>query len=512
MPERLKSPGSIAAEPRVRWFTSLAFKLALLVLLGFYVHDLARPGLYAWSRGFFVSQPEAIGVSEAEIGAVYRRMVVDPEAPQRDAALRDLYAKVKEHYARTGVFAFVADPDLRVIHRPELLRDLPVDVARQRIYRVDTPAGPRGRATVFFSPIHVDEVLRGWRGHLLFRFVPDELIPTDAPAIRLAEDSPILARMQQVAARSSGFRRASTWSWVTLSVLVSVVFSLLISVLITRRLRRLARDAARSQDAELTAAFTESGRDEIAVLARVLNERRGQILDLVRGMREKDRQRREWVAQVSHDLRTPLTAVEICLQRLNRELGGAPRRNAELAMHDCRRLRTLADNLLEIGRLEMGQALDLELVLPQEVVDTAARSVQPMAEDRGIALEIPAPEIGVEEIEADGGRLLRACENLLRNALRHAASRVRAFVEVEGGVMRFVVEDDGEGFAGPVGPVRLDAFEKPGSHLDSSGLGLVVTRHVAEAHRGQLMARNQADGWTRVWIEIPRWRPDARAG
>lgn len=488
---------------------SITVKVALVAFAGFYVHDMVRPIVYDWVRPLIVSP---LASYDAETRYVSAQLLTGPDTLQ-DANFRQQLAVVEEHYAQRSYFLFVADRNMRIVYRTPVLEQVDGDFTSAQTFRVHAGGQLVGTAITSFSPINTDGGLGGWRGFVRFMSDRLDLAPADGPILRIGVDSPIIDSMQYAeevdAQRSAGYARARGWSWAAVTIVLSAAFALILSLFITRRLRRLARDAARSDEDDLSKPFAETGRDEIASLARVLDERRLRILELIRGLRESDRQRREWLAQVSHDLRTPLTSIEICLQRLRRDLTGEQRKNADLAAHDCHRLRTLSDNLLEIGRLGMGQDLIMEPVLPQEVVTAAARSNQPLAEERGVALEVGGSAPGLEEIVADGGRLVRACENLLRNAIRHAAKRVKILVETSEGTVRFVVLDDGPGFEGGVGPVALDQFEMPGSHPDSAGLGLIVSRSVAEAHDGCVLAANGADGWTRVWLEIPKNRAAA---
>ena len=109
----------------------------------------------------------------------------------------------------------------------------------------------------------------------------------------------------------------------------------------------------------------------------------------------------------------------------------------------------------------------------------------------------------LDEISGDGHRLLRACENLLGNAVRHADARVRIGVQRDVGGVRIYVADDGPGFDGGPGEVELSAIGKRSQQADSSGLGLLVARRVAEVHGGAITASNDVDGWTLVELHVP---------
>ncbi|MFH0944570.1 MAG: winged helix-turn-helix domain-containing protein [Planctomycetota bacterium] len=261
---------------------------------------------------------------------------------------------------------------------------------------------------------------------------------------------------------------------------------------------------------EVPGTFPATGRDEIALLSRSMNSMRERVLGLLAGMEQRESERREWVAQVSHDLRTPLTALlacldhsGVCLQETNPEQ--LKRDLAELfavAKMDALRVQALADDLLEIARLEAGSGLDLEPVPPGELVRQTVRALSPLAEVRGVELKAEiAP--GLPTVQADGRRLMRAVENLLKNAVHHATRSVQVRASHAGGRLLLEVRDDGPGLPEENGAVILNRLPGLRSRRDSAGLGLVVAERVARAHGGRIGARFLPGGGAAVWLELP---------
>ncbi len=299
------------------------------------------------------------------------------------------------------------------------------------------------------------------------------------------------------------------------SAAVATLTSLLLVSLVTRRLSRLAADAStpldeKLENVDLPGPFLVSGDDEISRLATALNTMRGRIEQLVESLADRDRQRREWIAQVSHDLRTPLTALTACLDRaLDRSRDGqAPPDVAALTealsvvRQDGQRLHTLVDDLFELARLDAKEDLILEPVPPGELVRQTVRGLRPMAQAQGIDLTaVVAPALPT--VRADGRRLMRALENMLRNAVQFARTRVEIRVRCDAQHLRFEVHDDGPGLPEKNGVVLLGHGEGQPRRPDSTGLGLLVTRRVATAHGGTLEGANAPSGGAIVWIEIP---------
>jgi len=299
------------------------------------------------------------------------------------------------------------------------------------------------------------------------------------------------------------------------SAVLATLTSILLVSLVTRRLSQLATDASTPLDnspenVDLPGPFAVSGDDEIARLATALNTMRGRIEQLVARLGERDRQRREWIAQVSHDLRTPLTALSACLDRALKRQGDLPNPNERSGVHDAilvarqdsQRLQTLVDDLFELARLDAGEELTVEPVPPGELVRQAVRGLRPMAEARGITMNAEvAPALPT--VQADGRRLMRALENMLRNAVHFANHEITLRVRVDDGELRFEVCDDGPGLPIKDGNVVLGQSQTGARRPDSAGLGLIVTRRVATAHGGVLGGENQPGGGAAVWIRIP---------
>ncbi|MCA9253000.1 MAG: HAMP domain-containing sensor histidine kinase [Phycisphaerae bacterium] len=297
--------------------------------------------------------------------------------------------------------------------------------------------------------------------------------------------------------------------------LIAGLTSVLLVNFVTRRLSRLAADASaplRSQAelVDLPGPFDVSGEDEIALLATALNTMRGRIEELVASLADRDRQRRDWIAQVSHDLRTPLTALSACLERARDRLLVTERpisREAVLEMvnaarHDRQRMQMLVEDLFELARLDANDTLNLEPVPPGELIRQTTKGMGAMANESGIELRC---EVGpaLPTIRADGRRLMRALENLTRNGIHFAKSEVVLSVELDGDFIKLMVRDDGPGFPEKGGKAVLELTESHPRRPDSAGLGLVVVRRVAEAHDGELGGENRPEGGACVWLKIP---------
>lgn len=232
------------------------------------------------------------------------------------------------------------------------------------------------------------------------------------------------------------------------------------------------------------------------------------LLD-VSELRRLEQVRRDFVANASHELKTPLTAIhgfaETLLdddppETLRDEFLGSIRKNTL-------RLQRLVDDLLDLSRLESGGwvARPEEVAVP-EVAHDAWEPYAAGAEEKGVAFVVDAPV----RVSCDRGALLQILQNLLENALRHTDPGGR--IEVRGrrgGPDRVVLEvvDDGEGIPSRSLPRIFERFYRADSSRardhGGTGLGLAIVRHLAGAMGGTAEAESALGKGTTIRLELP---------
>jgi signal transduction histidine kinase len=239
------------------------------------------------------------------------------------------------------------------------------------------------------------------------------------------------------------------------------------------------------------------GDDELGRLGRTLNE----MLERVDAAVARER---TFVADASHELRSPLAMLRTELELLGRErpTGAALQRAVGSAIEETDRLSHLADDLLLLARAdERRLALDAHAVPAVELLQAAADR----AGDRRVVVD------GGDgaTILVDRVRVGQALDNVLANALRYADREVLLLAQRRDGSVELHVLDDGPGF--PVGflPRAWERFTRveAGRTEDGAGLGLAIVRTIAELHGGRTGAANRADGGADVWLELPAALP-----
>jgi signal transduction histidine kinase len=239
---------------------------------------------------------------------------------------------------------------------------------------------------------------------------------------------------------------------------------------------------------------------EFAALSQELTDTSVKLAESRAKERALEQSRRQLVAWVSHDLRTPLAGLRAMAEALEDGLAADPPRYHKQMRAEAERLATMVDDLFELSRIQSG-ALRLssdEIALGDLVSDVLA-STEALARERGVRLDGRA--IGQLAVRADPRELSRALTNLLANAIRHTPPGGGVHVEArpEDGNVLLAVADGCGGIPEADLPHVFDlawrGTDARSPAPDSgAGLGLAIVRGVVEAHRGSVRVLNTEDG------------------
>ncbi|MGH8728062.1 MAG: AAA family ATPase [Burkholderiales bacterium] len=219
--------------------------------------------------------------------------------------------------------------------------------------------------------------------------------------------------------------------------------------------------------------------------------------------------RSELIANVSHDLRTPLASLRGYLETLLMKedtLPSAKRRSyLEIATKQSAHLTSLVEELFELAKLDFkGFQLDPEPVKLDELARDIFQKFALAAEKNDITLKMSAGP-HVPYVQANIGLIERALENLIANALKYARSRVRLKVLTAEGQVRIEVGDDGSGIAKEDLPLIFERFYRgeKSRKTPGAGLGLAITKRIVELHGGEIAVRSRPGEGTSFYFTLP---------
>ena len=276
------------------------------------------------------------------------------------------------------------------------------------------------------------------------------------------------------------------------SLLVALGLAAVVAGPLTRRLRAATAAARRIGAGDYAVPAPSNARDEIGVLSRTLASAGAELA-------ATEQKRRDFLANVAHEIRTPVTSIRGYADLLQRsELDADTRREFVQTIHrNAVRIGTLVEDLLELEALEAGKSHPLardEIALGPIALHVR-ETLRARAEELGSTVSVTAAEGATARGDADA--IERIVLNLVDNALRHGGKGVHVTVEAQSGVV--VIRDDGVGIPADQRARIFERFYRGTSEQHGTGLGLAIARELALAMGGTLTL-SEASTFT---LELP---------
>lgn len=303
------------------------------------------------------------------------------------------------------------------------------------------------------------------------------------------------------------------------SGLVSLAMGYILARELARRVAALNAGAQQIADGDFAVRVVPEGSDELAQLSRQFNRMAEQLAASAAERTRLETARRELIAAVSHDLRTPLASLRSMTEALADGVvtdTATTERYLATMRSQIGHLNGLIDDLFELAQIDAGALrLELQRVRPGDMLSDTVEGMQPQAQARNVALRAQiAPDVAPLMVAPQ--KIERVLYNLVTNAIRHTPSDGVVVVSVapappataatSPGVL-FEVRDTGEGIAPEDLPHVFDHFyrgEKSRSRATGgAGLGLAIAKGIVEAHGGRIWIESSREQGTAVRFLIP---------
>ena len=302
------------------------------------------------------------------------------------------------------------------------------------------------------------------------------------------------------------------------SLSIGLIVGLALFRLLTRRLHSLSR---RMQDFEASnfsrhTPWQQQHRhlDEIDLLGQHYNHMAERIQEQLEALKKQDVLRRTLIANVSHDLRTPLAAMHGYIETLKikeQDLESSTRSEyLDIALQHSRRITRLVDELFELAKLDARETQPKrEPFALAELTQDVIQKFMLSATEQGIALAMES-EDALPFVDADIAMIERVLENLISNALQHtpAGGHITVSLRRDASSIAVQVQDDGAGIDARDLPGVFDRFYRAGNSegdTHHAGLGLAIARHIVRLHGGDIEVRSEINRGTRFVFTLPVW-------
>ncbi len=457
------------------WYRSLYWRIALGYVALLAVLLVVQTGLAVWLTD------RMWGRSSRTPGQLAELVAQDVSAQLAQTPPPDLERHLREQYGR-GYQPFVVvliGEDRTLSNRPTAV---PPNLGRDTRIRLRGDRGRGGdrRASADFADIIVDGARRGIVA-----------VPQARPPLNV------------------GLRElAPTLIWVAIGMLGAgaAVMALVIFRPTHRRLHSLQEAARALGEGRTDVRANDSGGDEVSALAAAFNHMAADLAARATALAESDRARRQLLADVSHELMTPLAAIRGYVETLGMKelrLDAATREKyLDIAHQETHKLEAIIGDLLDLARLEGGgDSFEADEVLVDDLLRRVADRHRPALIGRRVTLSTTVAG-GTPLIRGDADRLEQALQNVAANGIRHTPDGgiVTLHAEPAGDRVRITVTDTGPGIPPEHLPHIFDRFYKAdaaraGTGVASgSGLGLSIVRAIVARHGGEVHASNAPGG------------------
>ncbi|CAM3460854.1 ATP-binding protein [Elizabethkingia occulta] len=235
------------------------------------------------------------------------------------------------------------------------------------------------------------------------------------------------------------------------------------------------------------------------------------LLRNITPFKELDFAKTNFIATISHELKTPIAAIKMGVQLLgNQKFGTLNEQQQELLKsidEDGQRLLTITSELLNLSQVESGNIrLNVESCNPEELVYTAVKNVEMLADQKNIFITTEIKTEKEDRVTADFDKTVWVINNFLSNAIKHSfpEESIRILVEKRGAFVRFGISDSGKGIDEKYHRQIFDRyFQVPGEHQSGTGLGLAISKNFIEKQHGEIGVSSSLNQGSTFYFTLP---------
>ena len=304
---------------------------------------------------------------------------------------------------------------------------------------------------------------------------------------------------------------------ILITLFLAAISGLIIFRLLTRRLRQMQGVVNRFENGDASVRVAVSSNDELSELGMSFNHMADTINKQISELKKTDRLRRELIANVSHDLRSPLAAIRGYLETI--QIKGITlsdeQRNKyiDILLDSTLSLERLVNQLFELSKLDAQQIEPVcEPFLLKDFIYDVAMKFHPRAEAAGVRLTVDIKN-GLPQVYADVALIERVISNLIDNALRYTpkGGDVKIIGEAYADTIRVRVEDSGPGIPAADIPLIFNRFyrvEKSRSGQGGgTGLGLAIANKIMQLHQSAIEVNSELKKGSAFSFNLKTWNP-----
>lgn len=312
---------------------------------------------------------------------------------------------------------------------------------------------------------------------------------------------------------SDSYITRGTLTVIGIVLAISLATGLFLFSSVSRRLEKMKTTVKKFERGQLTERIETEGNDELTDLAVCFNRMADTLIDNMKEIEKSDRMRRELIANVSHDLRSPLASIQGYLETIDMKGESLSREDLhsylKTVLGNTQKLNRLIDDLFELTKLDTEQVRPkIEPISLPELVQDLVQQFKPLADKKGVSLAAVFPENPNTLIEADISMLNRAITNLIDNAIKHTheGGTVTVSSIMNGEDVVLEISDTGIGIPETDLPHIFDRFyqaDKSRPEKSGAGLGLAIARKIFTLHGGEISVRSIANQGTTFTVHLP---------